>query len=48
MEMTIMWNVGGDMADTDPAVLIEHKDEFRAICEKILEGCTEENLCLGA
>ncbi len=43
-----MWNIGGDMADNDPAVLIAHKDEFLAICEKILEGCTEENLRLNA
>ena len=43
-----MWNIGGDLADNDPAVLIEHKDEFRAIIEKILEGCTEESLRLGA
>ena len=43
-----MWNIGGDLADNDPAVLIEHKDEFLAICEKILEGCTEESLRLGA
>ncbi len=43
-----MWNLGGDLADNDPAVLIEHKEEFRAICEKILEGCTEESLRLGA
>jgi len=43
-----MWNIGGDLADNDPAVLIAHKDEFLAICEKILEGCTEENLRLGA
>ncbi len=43
-----MWNVGGDLADNDPVVLLEHKDEFRAICEKILGGCTEENLRLGA
>ena len=43
-----MWNTGGDLADNDPAVLIAHKDEFLAICEKILEGCTEENLRLGA
>ncbi|MGM9664649.1 MAG: helix-turn-helix domain-containing protein [Eubacteriales bacterium] len=43
-----MWNVGGDLADNDPAVLIAHKEEFLAICEKILEGCTEENLRLGA
>ncbi len=43
-----MWNIGGDLADNDPAVLIAHKDEFLAICEKILEGCTEDNLRLGA
>jgi transcriptional regulator with XRE-family HTH domain len=43
-----MWNVGGDLADNDLAVLIAHKDEFLAICEKILDGCTEENLRLGA
>ena len=43
-----MWNIGGDLADNDPAVLIAHKDEFLAICKKILEGCTEENLRLGA
>lgn len=43
-----MWNVGGDLADNDPVVLLEHKDEFRAICEKILGGCTEEKLRLGA
>ena len=43
-----MWNIGGDLADNDPAVLIAHKDEFLSICEKILEGCTEESLRLGA
>ena len=43
-----MWNIGGDLADNDPAVLIEHKDEFLAICGKILEGCIEESLRLGA
>lgn len=43
-----MWNIGGDMADNDPAVLIAHKNEFLEICEKILESCTEEPLRLGA
>ena len=43
-----MWNVGGDFSDNDPTVLTKHKDEFLTICEKILEGCTEENLRLGA
>ena len=43
-----MWNIGGDMADNDPSVLTEHKDEFLSICEKILDGCTEDILRLGA
>ena len=43
-----MWNIGGDMADNDPAVLINHKDEFLNICEKILGGCTDDSLRLGA
>ena len=43
-----MWNIGGDMADNDPAVLMEHKDEFLSICEKILDGCTEDTLRLNA
>ena len=36
------------MADNDPAVLLEHKDEFLSICGKILDGCTEDTLRLGA
>ena len=43
-----MWNIGGDMADNNPTVLIEHKEEFLSICEKILDGCTEDALRLGA
>lgn len=43
-----MWSVGGDMADNDPAVLMAHKAEFLSICDKILEGCAEENLRLDA
>ncbi len=43
-----MWNIGGDMADNDPKVLIAHKNEFLAICEKILEGATDESLRLSA
>jgi len=43
-----MWNLGGDFADNDPKVLLSHKDEFLSICDKILEGCTEEPLRLGA
>ncbi len=43
-----MWDIGGDMADNDPEVLLAHKDEFLAICDKIIEGCTEETLRLNA
>lgn len=43
-----MWNIGGDMADNDPAVLIAHKEEFLSICDQILEGCTEEPIRLNA
>jgi len=43
-----MWNIGGDMADNDPAVLIAHKDEFLSICDKILDGCTDERIRLSA
>jgi len=43
-----MWNIGGDMADNDPEVLLAHKDEFLAICQKLIDGCTEETLRLNA
>ena len=43
-----MWNIGGYYSDNDPAVLIAHKDELLAICDKIIEDCTEETLRLGA
>lgn len=43
-----MWNIAGDMADNNPAVLLAHKEEFLSICEKIQEGCTDENIRLGA
>lgn len=43
-----MWNLGGDYADNDPAVLLEHKDEFLAICAKIEDGCRDHKICLDA
>ncbi|MBQ8718164.1 MAG: helix-turn-helix transcriptional regulator, partial [Clostridia bacterium] len=43
-----MWNVGGEMSDNDPQVLLSHKEEFLYICDKILGGCTEETLRLNA
>ena len=33
-----MWNIGGDMADNNPTVLIEHKEEFLSICENSSRG----------
>ncbi len=43
-----MWNIAGDMADNDPSVLISHRDEFLAICDKIIDGCTVESVRLNA
>ncbi len=43
-----MWDLAGDYADNDPQVLLSHKEEFLAICDKILEGCTEESIRLDA
>lgn len=42
-----MWNIVKD-ADCDNDVVVSHKDEFLAICEKILDGCTNENIRLNA
>lgn len=43
-----MWNLAGDMADNDKETLLVHKEEFLAICDKILSGCTEETVRLNA
>ena len=43
-----MWNIAGDAADNDPVTLLEHKDEFLAICDKIIGECTIETLRLNA
>lgn len=43
-----MWNLGGDYADNDPNVLLEHKDEFLEICQKIEDGCKDHRICLDA
>lgn len=43
-----MWNLAGEMSDNDANVLLEYKDEFSKICEKILDGCTEETIRLNA
>ena len=39
-----MWHIGGNYADNDPLVLVEHADEFREICRRILEGCPDFRL----
>ena len=43
-----MLNKAGDYADNDPAVLLANKEEFLAICKKILEGAEDEGLRLDA
>ena len=43
-----MWDIAGDAADNDPQVLIAHKTEFLGICDRILEGCTDEFIRLTA
>lgn len=43
-----MWQVGGDYADNDPAVLLAHKEEFLQICDKILDGCRDNRIRLDA
>ena len=43
-----MWSVAGDLADNDPAVLLAHKEELLSICDKLLSGCTDDSLRLGA
>ncbi len=43
-----MWNIVGDYADNDKEVLLAHKDEFAAICNRISEGCTHIGIRLNA
>ena len=43
-----MWNIAGDLADNDPAVLVARKEELLSICDKLLEGCSDDSLRLGA
>ena len=42
------WNIAGDAADNDPATLLQHREEFLAICDKIIGECTIETLRLNA
>ena len=41
---TYMWDKAGGMADNDPNVLIENRDEFLQICNCILDGCKQDSI----
>lgn len=43
-----MWDIAGSFADNDLAILLEHKEEFRDICQKTIERATDERLRLNA
>lgn len=43
-----MWEIAGNYADNDPAVLREHSEEFERICARIIDGCGDEALRLDA
>ena len=42
-----MWRIAGD-ADNDPEIMLARKDEFLGICDKILDGCTNDRIRLDA
>lgn len=43
-----MWDLVGDYADNDPAVILAHKEELLLLCGKILGGCYDPFLRLDA
>lgn len=43
-----MWSLGVSDAEPDLQTAIAYKDEIGQICDKIIEGCTDIQLCLGA
>lgn len=43
-----MWYIAGGAADNDPKVLLAHKAEFEEICERIIDGCSDESIRLNA
>ena len=36
-----MWDLAGDYADNDNAVITGHREELGHICDRILDGCTD-------
>lgn len=45
---TYMWDKAGGMADNDPTVMLENKEEFLQICNCILDGCKIDSIRAGA
>ena len=43
-----MWSLGVDDAEPDLQTARERKNEIEPICDKIIEGCNDVQLCLGA
>ncbi len=43
-----MWDKAGGNADNDPTVLLDNKDEFLDICDKILANSNDVKLCLAS
>lgn len=43
-----MWEIAGNYADNDPAVLREHSGELESICARIIDSCGDEALRLDA
>lgn len=46
--MQYVWDVGGGLADNDPAVLLAHREELSALCDRVLDGCPDFRLRLEA
>ncbi len=45
---TYMWNVGCAAGEHDIEILLSHKEEFAKICDRIISGCTDNGIRLGA
>ena len=43
-----MWSLGVSDAEPDLKIALEKKDEISRLCNKIIDGCSDLDLCLGA
>lgn len=43
-----MWSLGVSDAEPDLKLAFALKNEIEPICDKIIEGCQDVTLCLGA